>query len=298
MKKLTLALTGLMSLALLSGATVRDHEHDRSYPFEAKESIHQTLKFATPGKPGTLSLDNIWGSIRVEAVSGEDVDLAATRTIKAQSKDKIEQAKAEVKLEVTAKDGTIDIYVDGPFRCDCPEGGRGHKNRDLGYEAVYDFVLKVPRTVRVSLKTVTGGDILVKGVEGGFEVHNVNGKIELVDVAGSGEAETVNGAVTADFVRVPRADCRFSTINGRVELGFPPNLSADFKLKTFNGEALSDFEVKTLPVKVESKPAETRKGKFVYRRDQFTQVRAGQGGPVITCDTLNGDIIIRKTKAH
>ena len=296
MKRFTLALTGIVSLALLAGATIREHE--RSYPVEAKESIHQVLKFETPGKPGLVSLDNIWGSIKVEAAAGNDVDLAAVRTIRAESKDKSDQAKAEVKLDITAKGGTIDIYVDGPFRCNCPDGGRGRKDRDLGYEAVYDFVLKVPPATRVAIKTVTDGDIQVKGVQGGFEVHNVNGKVELIDVAGSGEAGTINGSVTADFVRAPQADCRFSTINGRVELGFPAGLSADFKLKTFNGEALSDFEVKTMPIKVEAKPAEARKGKFVYRRDQFTQVRTGNGGPVITCDTMNGDIIIRKTKAR
>ncbi len=296
MKRFAFAFLGL---ALLAGvpATAADRHSERSYPFEAKDAVHKVLKFETPGKPGTVSLDNIWGSIRVEAASGDEVDLSAARTIRAESQEKIEQAKAEVKLDITAKGGTIDIYVDGPFRCDCPEG-RGRKDRELGYEPVYDFVLKVPRAVRVSLKTVTGGDILVKGVQGGFDVHNVNGKVELVDVAGSGEAGTVNGSVTADFVRAPETDCKFSTINGRVELGFPAGLSADFKLKTFHGEALSDFEVKTLPAKVESQPAESRKGKFVYRRDKFTQVRTGQGGPVITCDTLNGDIIIRKYKAR
>jgi hypothetical protein len=296
MKKFALVLTGLALLAgAAAGITLRHHG---AFPVEEKETVHKVLKFETPGKPGTLNLDNVWGSIKVEAAPGEDVDLSAVRTIRAESKEKAGQAASEVKLEITAQGGTIDVYVDGPFRCDCPDGGRGRKDRDLGYEAVYDFVLKVPRATRITLKTVTDGDILVKGVEGGFDVRNVNGKVELVDVAGSGEAGTVNGAVKADFVRAPGADCRFSTINGPVELGFPAGLSADFKLKTFHGEALSDFEVQSVPAKIEKRPAEERRGKFVYHGDRFTRVRTGKGGPVITCDTMNGDIIIRKTKAR
>lgn len=288
-----IALTALI-LSALAGAALAGHT--QTYAVQEKETIHKTLGFGTPGQPGSLILDNVWGSIKVEAAAGDEVDLSATRTIRAESKAKLEQAKAEVKLEVTTKGGTIDIFVDGPFRCDCPEG-RGHNNRDLGYEAVYDFALKVPRTTRLTLKTINDGDILVKGTEAGFKVRNINGRVELSDIAGSGEAGTINGDVTAKFVRNPKEACSFSTINGQVEVAFQPGLSADFKLKTFNGEALSDFEVKMLPA-ADSGRKEKEGGKFVYKRDRFTQVRAGRGGPVITCDTLNGDIIIKEYKAR
>jgi len=32
-----------------------------------------------------------------------------------------------------------------------------------------------------------------------------------------------------------------------------------------------------------------------YKFDRFTQVRIGKGGPAIACDTLNGDILIKKS---
>jgi hypothetical protein len=67
-------------------------------------------------------------------------------------------------------------------------------------------------------------------------------------------------------------------------------------MKTFNGEAFSDFEVKTLPASTEVKESRDTKGKkFVYKRDRFTQVRIGKGGPAIECDTFNGDILIKKS---
>lgn len=264
---------------------------DDKYKIQEKEEIRQTLKFQDPAKPKTLQIDNLFGAIDVQAYDGGEVELVALKTIKAKDQDKIKKAKADVKLDITAEGGGIDIYVDGPFRCQC-EGGRGYNWRDFGYEVYFDFVLKVPRKTALTLKTVNGGDVTVKGVEGDFEVSNVNGKVTMESVAGSGKAYTVNGPVKVSFARNPAAKCSFRTVNGDVTLFFRDGLAADFKMKTFNGEAYSDFEVKALPAPPPVR--DTVKGHFVYKRDKFSQVRVGQGGPEITCDTLNGDILIKK----
>jgi DUF4097 and DUF4098 domain-containing protein YvlB len=268
---------------------------ESDYKFEEKEQIQKTLKFQDPAKPKSLQLDNVFGAIDVQGYDGSQVELVAQKTIKAKTQDKIQKAKEEVKLDIKEEGGAIDIYVDGPFRCQC-ENGKGLKWRDSGYEVHYDFVLKVPRKTSLTLKTVNHGDIAVKGVEGVFDVNNVNGKIEMEGVAGSGESDTVNGRVKIGFSRNPDADCSFRTVNGDVELSFREGLSADVKMKTFNGEAFSDFEVKALPAAAEVKESQkTNKTKFVYKRDRFTQVRIGKGGPAIECDTLNGDILIKKS---
>jgi hypothetical protein len=36
--------------------------------------------------------------------------------------------------------------------------------------------------------------------------------------------------------------------------------------------------------------AERRDGRFVYRSNQFTLVRAGGGGPELTFETFNGNV--------
>ena len=266
---------------------------DSKYPIEEKEVVQKTLKFQDASKPGRLRLDNVFGSIKVEAVNGGPVELTAHKTIRAESKDKIRQAKDEVKLDLVENADSIEIYVDGPFRCQCPDGSRGIKSRDMGYEVRYDFVLKVPRRTSVILKTVNDGDIIVTGIEGMFEVGNVNGRVELEGMAGSGEARTVNGGVKVGFTSNPKADCTFTTVNGDVELEFRETPAADFKLKTFNGKAYSDFETKTLPTEA-PQVQEKKEGRFRYHSERFTHVRAGKGGPVLYCDTLNGDILIKK----
>jgi len=264
---------------------------DDKYKIQEKEEIRQTLKFQDTAKPKTLQLDNVFGAIDVQAYDGGEVELVAQKTIKAKDQDKVKKAKAEVKLDITAEGGGIDIYVDGPFRCR-GEDGNGYRWRDLGYEVHFDFVLKVPRKTALTLKTVDSGDVTVRGVEGDFEVSNVNGKVTMDGVAGSGKAHTVNGPVKVGFTKNPASNCSFRTVNGDVTLSFRDGLTADFKMKTFNGEAYSDFEVKALPAAPTVK--ESVKGHFVYKRDKFSQVRVGKGGPEITCDTLNGDILIKK----
>jgi hypothetical protein len=262
--------------------------YDFGLKVEEKEEIRKTLKFEDPSRPKELLVDNIFGSIKAEGYNGADVQLVVHKTIKARTKDRIRKAKDEVELVITEEKNTIDLYVDGPFRC-------SHKNRgwrDLGYAVHYDFELKVPHQTNLCLKTVTEGNITVKNIEGEFEVKNVNGWIEMTDVAGAGMAHTVNGRVKVHFTLNPRSDCSFRTINGDIEVSFLDNLSADFRLKTFNGDAYSDFPLTYLPR--QAAEVKHNKGKYVYKSDRSVGIRVQKGGPQIEMDTMNGDLVISK----
>lgn len=258
---------------------------------EEKEEIRKTLKFQNPAQPKKVQVDNIWGSIKVEGTSVQDVELVVHKTIKGRSKAEIQKAKEEVELAITEEGNLIDLYVDGPFRCSRKRGEeRGWRNP--GYEVHFDFELKIPRKTNLSLKTVTDGYIFVNNVEGEFEVKNVNGRIEMRDVAGEGKASTVNGKVKVLFNRNPKSDCLFKTISGDIEVSFLENLSADFRLKTFNGEAYSDFPFTYLPQRATK--ALREEGKYRFKSDRFVGVRIQKGGPEIEIDTFNGDILITK----
>src|SRR5690606_17673308 len=81
----------------------------------------------------------------------------------------------------------------------------------------------------------------------------------------------------------------FKTVNGDVTVTVPEPLSADLRMKTFNGELLTDFDVESLPTAAAA-GTRSRDGRFVFRSNQYTTVRAGRGGPEITLETLNGDV--------
>jgi hypothetical protein len=295
--ELLAVLAAAVILAAASGAAQRAWDGDRDWKSFKTEDIRKTLRFADPAKPGEVVVDNIFGPITVEGHAGRDVILEAKKTVYARDEARAAKAEEEVKLDVAEKGATIEIYVDGPFReTEEEKRERGARiRRDPGYRVHYGFTLKVPARTDLVLSTVTDGFVEVRGVEGTFDVRNVNGRVRLVDVAGSGDARTVNGGVTVVFKQQPSGACLFKTINGDVEVGFPGEPSADFRIKTMHGNVYSDFDVtylaKAPPVREDRGGPD---GKYVYRSEGYFGVRAGKGGPEIKLDTLSGDILIAR----
>lgn len=294
MTKMPFAFPALAVLVLVAGGPLPARDDDHAYPITEKDEIRKTVRITDPSAAVEVSVDNVWGGITVERGRGTDIEMIARRTIMAESKGALERARAEVRLDIPDRPNALSVYVDGPFRCDDHDGRRGIRHRrDAGYIVKYDFELKVPARAKVDVSTITDGDVAVRGVEGDFDVSNVNGQVRLVDAAGSGRASTVNGGVRVSFRRPPSGPCAFKTVNGEVVLNFPEGLSADFRIKSMNGEAYSDFPTTALPAAASR--AKKEGGRTVFSGDRFFGVRVGKGGPEIKLETLNGDILIKKT---
>jgi hypothetical protein len=259
-------------------------------------NLQETIAFESSG-PRRLVIDNVWGSIVVEGYEGDKVEMHAVETVKARTPERIDQARREVELQILKQDGEIELYIDGPFRCqDRKDNGTCWNRWHDNYEVIYDFRVRVPRAADLEVRTVNHGDIEVSGVEGDFTVRNVNGAIELSGLAGSGEATTVNGPVVASFVSNPAGDSHFETINGKIDVSFQPDLSADLEMVARWGELWSDYKVEPLP----SLPAmkRTSKGRTVIELQRGSRVRVGGGGPTHSFETLNGNIYVRKGAAE
>jgi hypothetical protein len=241
------------------------------------------------GPAATLAVDNVWGGIRVTTQPGREFRVTVQEHWRADTQEKLAEARRDVRLNVIHDSSAVALLVDGPFRC-CR--GRGiHFDGDLGYRVRYDFDISVPVDTVVVLKTVNGGNISVKGTRGAFEVRNVNGSIDLADIATGGSVHTVNGRINVIFAENPTSAVSAKTVNGEVTMEFQPNVSADLRFKTMNGEVYTDFDVSALaaePLKIE------RGGnRVVYRSNKFTGVRIGApGGPEHRFETLNGNIRI------
>ena len=253
-----------------------------------QEKIEKT--FAMPAGAGrrTLEIDNVWGSIEVVGASSEQARLTVNKSIRAESKGKIAQAKKDVTLDITQQGDALKLYVNGPFRCNCHDCERSRD--DEGYVVKMDFQVQVPRDIDIKIKTVNEGHVMVRDINGSFVVRNVNGDIQIRNIAGSGTARTVNGPVKVSFRQNPREASDFQTVNGAVELAFARDLAADFKFKTFNGGIYSDFPVTALPV--QGMKEEHHGAKVIFRADRYTGARVNAGGPQIKVENLNGDIRI------
>lgn len=274
----------VLCLLMMAAVTVMVAAAD--YPMKDKENIDLTLPFSADATLRSLLVDNVFGTIELQGYDGNELRVKGVRTIQAETEGDLERARSQVKLETRQDNGRIGLIVSGPFRqtdgCVCWN--------KLGYIVQYDFVIQVPRTCRLDISTVNGDYIDIADIHGDFRVRNVNGRIAMSGIDGSGQASTVNGSVQVAFSRPPRENCSFQTVNGDVELEFAQSPSADFWCKTFNGSVYSDFDVTRLPGKAGQ--ARRQDGRFVYKSDDFRGLRIGQGGTVIKMDSLNGDLLI------
>lgn len=261
---------------------------------EEKETIQRSFSFLDPSGPKRVEVDNLNGSIEVVGYEGHDIQLVVSKTVMAESGERAQAAGREVKLDISQEANTIHLYVDGPFRCkDRSVNYRGWDH--YGYKVNFDFQLKVPPETSLCLKTINEGEVKVRNTAGNFDIDNVNGGAEMLEISGPGRVYALNGEVKVAFKKNPQASCYFGSLNGDVEVSFRQGFSADLRFKTFNGSVYTDFPVTYLP---SSAPArESHKGKYVYKSDAFFGVRIGSGGPEMKFDAFNGDIrILNQTK--
>jgi len=286
MKKITVILS-FIQIVLVSMPVL-------SAEIEKKEEIQKTFHFSDPRGKKQVIVDNVFGSITVVGIKGETLQLIVHKTIYAKSEKKAEEATEEVRLEIKEKNNLIEFFVDGPFRTRSGSiNCRGW--RYYGYKVSHDFELKVPFETDLSLKTVNEGEILVRKVQGKYDIENINGGIEMQDIGGSGRVYALNGDVEVVFKENPNNDSYFGSLNGEIKLYLRSPLSADFRLKTFNGDVYSDYPVLYLSPRPFTKVKKS--GKTVYKCDPTFGVRSGDGGPEIELDAFNGDTyILKRTK--
>jgi hypothetical protein len=286
-----IAASGLMALvAFTLGAepaaqgTVKD---------ERKEA--RQWRFAGEG-PRTLDVRNFNGSIRVIGDGGADVRLEAAISVEAENQDALADARRNLTIEGREQGTTVTITVrdgEGPV---CGEQGNWRQSAwwdRRRYDASTALTIRTPRDVRVRMCAVNGAEVTAEGTQGDFDISNVNGRIVLKGLRGSGRASTVNGAIEAAFDAAPRDESLFKTVNGDVTVTMPASLAADLRIKTMRGSVFTDFDTVEQPVprELSRRAGEPR---FRYQRRGFTGYRVGGGGPVLSFETLNGDVKIQR----
>jgi hypothetical protein len=287
--------TAAIGVALIGAA---DAQRSSRYPVVEESDVSRTLNFsAASGGGRILDVRNTHGFIHVEGTTGSAVQMTIHKVVRGETSNDVAEGQRDVRLEF--KDGAPRIEATvydrrGRYCGEERDGRDGDRNWDrVHYDVQFDFTVKVPRDVTLRLCTVNGGDVIVSGTQGDFDVANVNGPIAMNRVGGSGRAHTVNGAVTVTFTANPKLESSFKTVNGNVDVQFLDGLSAVFAMKTMNGGLFTDFDVQPLPSTMTAAP-ERKDGRFTYRANQSTRVRVGSGGPQITFETLNGNVRARR----
>lgn len=252
----------LLSTLLLAGAAP-------ALAATASETFEATYPFA-PGDE--LAIDNVNGSIEVEAWDRDEVRVEAEKKVKASSRERAEEALAELTVEVRESPGRLEISTESP------RGTDGFLAWLTGrqIQGSVHYRLLVPRDVQLDARTVNGR-VHAEGTAGDLRFRSTNGRIEVVDAAGSVRASTTNGSIDVELARVDEgAELDFSTTNGSIRLEVPADLAADLRASTTNGSISTD-----LPIVVD--------GRVSKRRLEGT---INGGGGRVRLSTTNGSIRI------
>jgi len=276
-----------MKLAMLILAALpvaAQHWDDRDWRIDEKSSDRKTFSVGSGSGPRKLLVDTISGYVHITGSSGSEVRISVDQHILSNWNEAVAEAKRDVKLDMSQQGNFVRVFEEGPFR-----NGNGVNYRGdgyYGYRVVYNLDIEVPADTELDLHTINRGDIVVKKTTGDYEIHSLNGGIEMEDVTGSGVVRTLNGKVKVTYSKNPVKATRFHTLNGTVDVYFHGSPDADLHFKKLNGAIYADFDLTTIPEKGSS----TSDGRWIYRNDRSISGRAGKGGPELSFETLNGSI--------
>jgi hypothetical protein len=275
----------ILSLALSALSLASGHDDWRDWQYKDTETIQKSFNVSAASDPKKLLVDNMHGVIHVNGSSGSEIRVTVHRETRGRSNAAVQEAKRDVKLDISQQGNYVRFADDGPWRT---SHGNNYRGDDYyGYRVNFEYEIEVPSGTELDLKGFNDR-IEVKGTTGNFDIHGFNGPISMEDITGNGWVETFNGSMKVAFRKNPDHDSTFKTFNGSVDVYFQPALNADLHFKTFHGGVYSDFEVTPLPMTVAA--GQNLNAKFVYRNDGGGAARVGKGGPNLSFSGFNGAI--------
>ncbi len=213
-----------LTLALLTFAVTALAQDDRVVVPASKSA-----------RPRLIDIHTLNGGVTVKASSSKEIIVeshASSKPVRDRRRgpDEVDGMKrVELPggngLDIEAEDSQVNIRT---------------RNSNTG-----DLVVTVPAESSVTIHCTMGGDIVVNGVHGEVDAHNLSGNITLTNISGTVVAHSLNGAIKATMDRVdPAKPISFSTMNGEVDVTLPADFRANLKMKTDNGDIYSDFDIK------------------------------------------------------
>jgi hypothetical protein len=226
-----------------------------------------------------ITVRNLNGDITVEPTSGNRVEVTASKSWRRGDPSAV---RFEVK-KFGAGDESVVVCAVWNENTICDEnrystrsnsgGGRNQSN-----DTRVDFVVKVPRGVKVHINTVNG-QAAVDGATAEVKAGTVNGNVEAHSSGGPVTATTVNGNVRVRMGQMSgREDLSYSTVNGNIVVEFAGDLHADLEMSTVNGSFTTNF-----PMQIS--------GRLNPRHLRTT---VGDGGRRVKLSTVNGNVELRR----
>lgn len=260
-------------------------------PSFAGERVEQretwTESFPVTVTKPKLTIENIWGDVRVRPGDTGEIVVTITEQRSAPDQERFDRSLETLNLTTDSDENGVAFHVGN-------RDGHWH-GRDLcrNCRVDYRFDVRVPADTQLDVSTVNDGEINISGIAGLFSAANVNGPITASGVHDCSDLNNVNGQVSIGFAAPPDQNCTIETVNGDITLTLPERSNFDLAMNLFNGRMLTELPVDplALPARVEHIESD---GRNQYRIEQKAGLRFGAGGPQFTISSMNGDIRIQK----
>lgn len=267
-----------------------------------RETIKKSFTITDFSEEMWFCVCNIEGDVEVEAYDGKTIEVEVQKRIRAKRDADIAEGMNDVQVDFTEGDGFVrarlstpqNVYHEKDDSLAC--GWNWNRNSDkVYYRYRLDFKVRVPRGISVKISTVNNSNLYINGVKGQIYANNVNGDVELTDIANDTKAHTVNGRIKVNYTSMPKEFADFETVNGDIEVYTTQDGAGIYSFETQHGEVYSDldFSKKLAPKMVSNKG---KKGGSMYKISNSNSYQVGSGSAEIAFKTLNGDIRVRKGK--
>ncbi len=291
MKNIRYVLLVLMLLSSVAGVAQKN-----------SETIKKSFTITDFSEEMWFCVCNIEGDVEVEAYDGKTIEVEVEKSIRAKRASDVAEGMKDVNVDFTQGEGFVRARLATPqntFRekddsLAC--GWNWNRNSDrVYYRYRLDFKVKVPRGISVKISTVNNSDLYIDGVKGQVYANNVNGNVELTDIANDTKAHTVNGRIKVTYTSMPKEFADFETINGDIEVYTADQGAGIYSFDTQYGEVYSDldFSKKLAPKMVTNKG---KRGGSMYKISNSNSYQVGNGSAEIGFKTMNGNIRVRKEK--
>lgn len=254
----------LVAAALGAGCDVHVGDNGVSLDVSSGKATEEWSRTYTVNRGGMLEIVNINGPIVIEAGTGGQVEVKATKQVRARSDEEAQTLlkNLEIKEDVTAARVALQTT---------PGSGSNIGRRSVTVE----YRVRVPAGLQVSVKTENGG-IGLHDVDATLTATTTNGGIRGTNISGAVSAHIVNGGIALEMSRVA-GPLMLDSVNGSIRLDVPADLNADVEAHAVNGGVVAEDGL-TL---VASERTRTR-----------VAGKMNRGGVPISMSTVNGGVRI------
>lgn len=154
-----------------------------------EQTDRQTRSFKV-GDRGDVDVSNIAGDVTITRGSGSEVTIETIKRSRSRSADEAKEMLAAVQVEVSERNGHIEVRTQYPGARD---GSRGSGRRNINVSV--DINITAPATTRVVARSISG-DMKATDIRGELSLETISGNVTISGANRVANAKTLSGDVT------------------------------------------------------------------------------------------------------